>query len=140
MSTAEWNEEESKHDDQYISVGKEMFKAPEILFRPRLYIDDDEIRGIHCCIYETIMNCHVDWRRDLYGNTVLAGGTTMMKGFDQRLRREMTALTPPTVRMTVVSPPERKYSVWIGGAMFVMKNNIYENELNWITRKEYNEN
>jgi len=40
-----------------------------------------ESAGIHETTYNSIMKCDVDIRKDLYGNTVLSGGTTMYPGF-----------------------------------------------------------
>ena len=36
--------------------------------------------GIHETTYNSIMKCDVDIRKDLYANTVLSGGTTMLPG------------------------------------------------------------
>jgi len=63
------------------------------------------------------MKCDTDIRKDLYGNIVMAGGTTMFKGIDDRLNKEVVALAPSTMRINVIAPPERKYSVWMGGSI-----------------------
>lgn len=60
---------------QVITIGSERFRAPEVLFKPKLYGLEPE--GIHRITYESIMRCDVDIRRDLYQNIVLSGGTTM---------------------------------------------------------------
>jgi actin len=44
-------------------------------------------------------------------------------------------LAPPTQKVNVVAPPERKDSVWIGGS--IMASN--ENFQHWITKDEYDE-
>ena len=59
----------------------------------------------------------VDIRKDLYANIVLSGGTTMYPGIGERMTKELTALAPSTMKIKVVAPPERKYSVWIGGSI-----------------------
>merc|ERR1719173_367196 len=41
----------------------------------------------------------------------------MFAGIDKRLNKEMTALAPASVKVKIVAPPERKYSVWIGGSI-----------------------
>merc|ERR1719152_425919 len=33
------------------------------------------------------------------------------------MTKELTALAPSTMKIKVVAPPERKYSVWIGGSI-----------------------
>merc|ERR1711935_34362 len=54
---------------------------------------------------------------DLYANTVLSGGTTMYPGIADRMQKEITALAPSTIKIKIIAPPERKYSVWIGGSI-----------------------
>merc|ERR1712126_127335 len=63
----------------------------------------------------SIMKCDVDIRKDLYANVVLSGGTTMFQGIGERMTKELTALAPSTMKIKVVAPPERKYSVWMEG-------------------------
>ncbi len=46
-----------------------------------------------------------------------AGGTTMFPGIADRMSKEITALAPSSMKIKVVAPPERKYSVWIGGSI-----------------------
>lgn len=70
--------------------------------------------GIHETTYNSIMKCDIDIRKDLYANTVLSGGTTMYPGIADRMQKEITALAPSTMKIKIIAPPERKYSVWIG--------------------------
>ncbi|RVW79105.1 Actin-2 [Vitis vinifera] len=76
-----------------------------------------EAAGIHETTYNSIMKCDVDIRKDLYGNIVLSGGSTMFPGIADRMSKEITALAPSSMKIKVVAPPERKYSVWIGGSI-----------------------
>ncbi|CAJ0926374.1 unnamed protein product [Ranitomeya imitator] len=73
--------------------------------------------GIHETTFNSIMKCDVDIRKDLYANTVLSGGTTMYPGIAVRMQKEITALAPSTMKIKIIAPPERKYSVWIGGSI-----------------------
>jgi actin len=41
----------------------------------------------------------------------------MFTGIAERLSKEVTALAPSTMKIKVVAPPERKFSVWIGGSI-----------------------
>ncbi|KAL0722238.1 hypothetical protein Bca4012_036837 [Brassica carinata] len=41
----------------------------------------------------------------------------MFPGIPYRKRKEITALAPSSMKIKVVAPPERKYSVWIGGSI-----------------------
>merc|ERR1711994_343863 len=121
-------------DGQVITVGAERFRCPEVLFKPNLIGKESE--GIHKLAYESIMKCDVDIRRDLYTNTVLSGGTTMFPNIDVRLTKEMTALAPSAIKVKIVAPPERKYSVWIGGSILSSLSTFQEM---WITKDEYDE-
>merc|ERR1711874_888721 len=75
-----------------------------------------EACGVHKTTYNSIMKCDVDIRKDLYANTVMSGGTTMYPGIADRMQKETTALAPSTIKIKI-APPERKYSVWIGGSI-----------------------
>jgi len=121
-------------DGQVITIGAERFRCAEVLFQPSLLGKESE--GIHKLAYESIMKCDVDIRRDLYENTVLSGGTTMFPNIDARLTKELTAMAPASVRIKVVAPPERKYSVWIGGSILSSLSTFQEM---WISKDEYNE-
>ena len=79
-----------------------------------------ESAGIHETTYNSIMKCDVDIRKDLYGNIVLSGGTTMFPGIADRMQKELTALAPSTMKIKIIAPPERKYSVWIGGSILLL--------------------
>jgi|OrbCmetagenome_4_1107370.scaffolds.fasta_scaffold104130_2 actin-related protein len=80
--------------------------------------------------------CDVDIRKDLYANVVLSGGTTMFQGIGERMTKELTALAPSTMKIKVVAPPERKYSVWIGGSILSSLSTFQQM---WISKGEYDE-
>jgi actin-related protein len=90
--------------------------------------------GIHMLLYKAIMNCDVDIRKMFYGNILLSGGSTMFEGFAERLKKEMIYLLPPTVRVSIISPPERKYSAWIGGSILASLSSFQELR---ISKEEY---
>ena len=105
-------------DGQVITIGNERFRCPKTLFQPA-FIGMESVHawnaGIHETTYNSIMKCDVDIRKDLYANTVLTRGTTMFPGIADRMQKEISALAPPTMKIKSIAPPERKYSVWIGG-------------------------
>ncbi|KAK0949471.1 actin, partial [Friedmanniomyces endolithicus] len=102
-------------DGQVITIGNERFRAPEALFQPSVL--GLESGGIHVTTFNSIMKCDVDVRKDLYGNIVMSGGTTMYPGISDRMQKEITALAPSSMKVRIIAPPERKYSVWIGGSI-----------------------
>ena len=121
-------------DGQVITIGNERFRCPEALFQPSLLHFGSA--GIHETTYNSIMKCDVDIRKDLYANTVLSGGSTMFPGFADRMQKEITALAPPTMKINIVAPPERKYSVWIGGSILASLSTFQQM---WISKQEYDE-
>jgi actin-related protein len=121
-------------DGNVIVIGNERFRCPEVLFQPSLI--GKEASGIHDCTFQTIMKCDVDIRRDLYANIVMSGGTTMFPGIAERMTKELTALAPSTMKIKVVAPPERKYSVWIGGSILASLSTFQQM---WISKAEYDE-
>jgi actin-related protein len=121
-------------DGQVITIGSERFRCPEVLFKPSLI--GLEQSGIHQTTYDSIMKCDVDIRKDLYGNTVLSGGTTMFEGIAERMQKEITALAPASMKIKIVAPPERKYSVWIGGSILASLSTF---QSMWISKTEYDE-
>ena len=57
-------------------------------------------------------------------------------GMKARMMKEMRKLIPPVMRMNVLDPPERKYSVWIGGSILASLSTFQKD---WIQKKEYDE-
>jgi actin beta/gamma 1 len=121
-------------DGNVIVIGNERFRCPEVLFQPSFI--GKEASGIHDCTFQTIMKCDVDIRKDLYANIVLSGGTTMYPGIGERMTKELTALAPSAMKIKVVAPPERKYSVWIGGSIL---SSLSTFQSMWISKAEYDE-
>jgi actin-related protein len=119
-------------DGQVITIGNERFRCPEILFRPSMIGRDNA--GIHESTYNSIMKCDVDVRKDLYANIIMSGGTTMFTGLADRLHKELLMLAPNTMKIKIVAPPERKYSVWIGGSILASLTS-FQNM--WVTKQEY---
>ena len=148
------------------------FRAPEALFQPSLL--GLEAAGIHETTYNSIMKCDLDIRKDLYGNIVMSGGTTMYVSAFPCEGRTLTAwveqvrwylrpyaegdngaravvdesssscpgstrlqsLTSKHPQVKIVAPPERKYSVWIGGSILASLSTFQQM---WISKQEYDE-
>ena len=98
-----------------VQVGAERFRAPEILFDPEII--GLEYPGIHQIVVDAINRTDLDLRKSLFGNIVLSGGSTMTKGFGDRLLHEVQRLAVKDMRIKIFAPPERKYSTWIGGSI-----------------------
>merc|ERR1712008_271828 len=132
-----WDDMEKSYelpDGQVITIGNERFRCPEALFQPSFL--GMEACGINETTFNSIMKCDGDIRKDLYANTVMSGGTTMYPGIADRMQKEITALAPSTIKIKIIAPPERKYSVWIGGSILASLSTFQQM---WISKQEYDE-
>ena len=84
----------------------------------------------------SIRKCDVDFRKDLYANIVLSEGSTMLPGFADRMQKEMTSLATDNIKNNMITPPERKYSTWIGGSVLA---SLPTFQSLWISKEEYDE-
>jgi len=66
----------------------------------------------------------------------MSGGSTMFDGISERMTEELKKLAPQSMKIKVIAPPERKYSVWIGGSI-LSSLSTFQNM--WITKSEYDE-
>jgi len=121
-------------DGQVITIGNERFRCPEVLFQPNFIGKEQE--GIHKLTFQSIQKCDIDIRKDLYQNVVMSGGTTMFKDVDKRMEKELKNLAPQSMTIKIIAPPERKYSVWIGGSIL---SSLSTFEDMWIKKDEYDE-
>merc|ERR1712188_342766 len=121
-------------DGQVITIGNERFRCPEALFQPSFL--GMESTGVHELTYNSIMKCDVDIRKELYGNIVLSGGTTMYNGIADRMQKEITALAPSSIKIRVIAPAERRFSVWIGGSIL---SSLSSFQTLWVTKAEFEE-
>ncbi|KAK1865638.1 hypothetical protein I4F81_008167 [Pyropia yezoensis] len=121
-------------DGQVITVGSERFQCPEALFKPDLL--GNEMSGMHQTAYNSIMKTDIDIRKDLYANAVMSGGSTMFAGIASRVQKEVETLAPASIKIKVIAPPERQYSVWIGGSIL---SSLSTFQAMWVNRSEYEE-
>jgi len=121
-------------DGQVIAIGNERFRCIEPLFNPSLL--NLEFPGIHQMIFDTIMKCSIDRRKDYFANLVFYGGATMVPGFGERVVKELKNLAPSSIKIKTILDPERKNSVWIGGSILASLSTF---QSKWITKEQYNE-
>ena len=119
-------------DGNTITIGAERFMAPEAFFNPQLIGREEE--PLDEAIYGSVSACDIDLRKELYQNIVLSGGSTMFPGLKERLHKELSELVPENVDIRIVAPPERRYSVWIGGSILASLKTF---QRLWISKKEF---
>ena len=122
-------------DGEVISIGKELFEIPEILFQSTLF--ENSFNGIHELINYSLMKCNNNIRNELFENIVITGGNSLIKNFDKRLKNELKKIpfSPTNINFIEIKTNERKYSDWLGGSIFAyyLPSNI------WIMKEEYDE-
>jgi len=121
-------------DGQIIVVGNERFRCPEALFQPSLV--GREYQGISDMTVRSVNLCEVDIRKDLFSNILLSGGTSTYEGIQERMTKDISNEVAASVPVKVTAPPERKYSVWIGGSILTSLQ-TFQNL--WVTMEEYHE-
>ncbi len=124
-------------DGQTVAINGPRFMAPEALFHPGLIKEGDEAEGMHTMTFNSIQECDIDIRKDLYSNVILSGGTTLYEGLPDRLEKEVDALCPQSGQVKIIASQDRYYSVWTGGSTL---SSLSTFESQWITKEEYEEN
>ena len=82
-----------------------------------LQSDISGFAGVHHMVVESIQKSDIDIRRELFSNIILTGGTTMMKGFSERVQKLLPDISPQNIRVKVLSSNERRFQPWVGGSI-----------------------
>jgi actin-related protein len=90
--------------------------------------------GFQEMVYQSIMKCDLDVRKDLYLNILLSGGSTMFPGTLQRLTKELEKLVPSGTQMHVLGLSERNVLTWIGGSIL---SSLATFTAMWISKAEF---
>ena len=111
-----------------IRVGYELFLGPESFFSPEI-IDKNWKMSLDETIDNTIQQCPIDYRRKLYSNIVMSGGSTQFKNFDIRLMNSLQVrvddrlaknstkdFKPKPIDVCVTNNLAQKHVVWLGGS------------------------
>lgn len=111
-----------------IRVGYELFLGPESFFSPEI-IDKNWKMSLDETIDNTIQQCPIDYRRKLYSNIVMSGGSTQFKNFDKRLMKSLQVrvddrlkknatedFKPKPINVCVTNNLAQKHVVWLGGS------------------------
>ncbi|XP_027630442.1 actin-like protein 6B [Tupaia chinensis] len=121
--------------------GAERLRIPEGLFDPSNVkgLSGNTMLGVGHVVTTSIGMCDIDIRPGLYGSVIVTGGNTLLQGFTDRLNRELSQKTPPSMRLKLIasnSTMERKFSPWIGGSILASLGTFQQM---WISKQEYEE-
>jgi actin-related protein 4 len=126
--------------------GVERFFASEGLFDasaalPPLSSSDAPVQKsqtIPEMVRASISAVDMDLRTALLQNIVVAGGSSLLNGFNDRLHNEVSAMYPGA-RIKIHAPgltAERRFGSWIGGSILGSLGTFHQM---WISKKEYDE-
>lgn len=112
----------SGNEFQY-NVGIEQFLAPEILMNPKIHNQELNI-SLANAVDNCIMKCPIDTKRQLYGNIILCGGSSVFKDFHRRLQKDVKHLIESRL---VASRARAGISDTTSSISDIMKVNVIEN-------------
>lgn len=121
-------------DGQTVNVSSERHLAPEVLFNPSMIGSEES--SVSSALVDSIMKSDLDLRPTLFSQIVLAGGSTCISGFGDRLLAEVRGKAPSQTRIRISAPPERIHSAWAGGSILA---SLATFKNMWVTRSEYEE-
>ena len=117
-----------------VKIGAEQFLAPEILFNPSKI--GMKLDPINMVITDSIFNCDIDLRQDLYDNIILSGGSSLFPGLKERLLIELHQQMIKNFDIHISASTNRENLPWIGGS--IISSHEQYSKL-WTTIKEYKE-
>eukprot|EP00271_Cylindrocystis_brebissonii_P008904 TRINITY_DN23429_c0_g1_i1.p1 TRINITY_DN23429_c0_g1~~TRINITY_DN23429_c0_g1_i1.p1 ORF type:complete len:292 (-),score=47.62 TRINITY_DN23429_c0_g1_i1:617-1450(-) len=139
-------------DGQMIEVGSERFRIADTIFSPSLIktvpgMETWEPEGggatsqmsLARMVAESINRCDADIRRELFNGVLVAGGTSCLQQFKERLEKELLDEAPQSARVKVLASAnsaERRFSVWIGGSILASLGSFQQM---WLSKTEYEE-
>uniref|UniRef100_A0A3Q3JYD2 Actin-like protein 6A n=1 Tax=Monopterus albus TaxID=43700 RepID=A0A3Q3JYD2_MONAL len=116
--------------------GAERLKIPEGLFDP----SNAKVCALHALLsFPVALTVKAEIMSGLYGSVVVTGGNTLIQGFTDRLNRELSQKTPPSMRLKLIAnntTVERRFSAWIGGSILASLGTFQQM---WISKQEYEE-
>lgn len=126
-----------------IQIGYERFLAPEIFFHPEIF-SESVSAPLPTLVDRCIMGCPMDYRRRLYSNIVLSGGSTIFTHFKERLQRDLQTVVdarlasiqaasggaaPRGIPVAVQGGKTKKktdqrFAAWLGGSLLAAEPNF----------------
>jgi actin-related protein len=131
----QYSKKYSLPDGSTITLNKERFLVPELIFNPSSELEEEPIP---MAILNVIEQCDLDIRPQLLSNIFLSGGSSMFPNLKARLYQELELELIRRKKhdqiIKIIAPRERTFAVWVGGSILAT---IPEFTDNWITRAKY---
>ncbi|XP_058855167.1 actin-like [Acipenser ruthenus] len=142
-------------DGEVITLGRERFRAPEIMFTPSIlgYKSPGICGGIFCIqpsrhrsraegMIETETTMATDslqkvgpmYRPLVLSRVLVCGDTSKLPGFPERIQAELRASNPGNNKVKVLAAPHRKISSWVGGSILTSLKGF---QSLWLKKEDY---
>ncbi|XP_036315366.1 actin-like protein 9 [Pipistrellus kuhlii] len=124
-------------DGRAVTLGKELFQCPELLFRPPEMPGLSPV-GVPAMATRSLNKVPLEVRAHLAQNVLLCGGSSLLKGLEGRFLQELQcSLRPEDAHIVAVAAqPSRNFSVWIGGSILA---SLRAFQSSWVLREQYEE-
>lgn len=122
-------------DQQFVRLCNERFTVPELLFSP----SDVGIQqvGIPEAVIDSLKDCPSYTHHELLRNILVIGGSSLFPGFIPRLKREIRALAPDDLEVSLIFPEDPIGYGWYGGKELACSEGFKDLIL---SKEEYEEN
>jgi len=133
-------------------VGKDLCRLPELLFTDNVpFVKEDVLQQdyssptfcnlpLHNLVRESLTAVgDADARKELCGNIILTGGSSLFPNLEQRLSYELSTIVPSTYKCRTLASRtsvERSCASWIGGSIVTSLGSFQQL---WLSKKEYDE-
>ncbi|XP_054418043.1 actin-like protein 9 [Pteronotus mesoamericanus] len=122
-------------DGRVITLGKELFQCPELLFSPPQRPGLSPV-GVPTMAKQSLNKVPPEVRSDMAQNVLLCGGSSLFVGLEGRFRAELLRSLPLGTHLAVAAQPTRHLSVWIGGSILA---SLPAFQSCWVLREQYEE-
>ncbi|KAG8519205.1 Actin-like protein 9 [Galemys pyrenaicus] len=122
-------------DGRTVTLGKELFQCPELLFSPPKIPGLSPV-GVPTMASQSLHKVPLEARAEVAQNVLLCGGSSLFAGFEARFRTELLRGQPRQTPLAVVARPSRNFSVWIGGSILASLRTF---QSCWVLREQYEE-
>ena len=121
-------------DGSSIRIGDEKKNCTDVLFD--LNLIGKNYSSIDKMIYDSINKTDIELRIKLFGEILLSGGNTSIKGFPEALHKEIKKRINSHIKVRLYTPFKPQFCCWIGGKVITSLND-FKNM--WISKAEWDE-
>ena len=121
-------------DGTAIRIGDEKKNCTDLLFD--LSLIGKNYSGMDKMIYDSINSMDIELRIKLFGEILLSGGNTSIKGFPESLHKEIKKRINKHIKVRLYTPKKPQYCSWVGGKAITL---LEDFKNMWITKAEWEE-